>query len=358
MCWSTMSARPLSTRSAASARADAVLAVSFSPYNSITPDLVAVAHERNAQIVAITDSTFSPLVSCRTSGGGDRIRFAGFRSLAASLAVGMALVHGVAARRAQCGVTCSIDYREMHSILKKIENSFREGHVEARIDGSGIVTGRSCRSDAECGELLGKSTRRSAVTARRLPAAVQQPAYDRRRFRPGWPISASARSTAATRPNTPTICSASASTAGASSASTFAAHDLPKRSAANPASTRAWSAGQPRRGARHRQHRLRRRQPGQRGAGAGSACLARDRRGHHDGDRKRLLPQAIQRRARSGSPRHRPRPRQPRSAAQPSRPHCARAGAADEFAWPSGHADELRQHPGQWRHPRQRRQAP
>ena len=39
---------------------DAVLAVSFSPYNSITPDLVAVAHERNARIVTITDSTFSP----------------------------------------------------------------------------------------------------------------------------------------------------------------------------------------------------------------------------------------------------------------------------------------------------------
>ncbi|TIT87024.1 MAG: MurR/RpiR family transcriptional regulator, partial [Mesorhizobium sp.] len=34
-------------------RRDAVLAVSFSPYNSITPDLVAVAHERGASIVAI-----------------------------------------------------------------------------------------------------------------------------------------------------------------------------------------------------------------------------------------------------------------------------------------------------------------
>ncbi len=41
---------------------DTVLAVSFSPYNSITPDLVAVAHERKARIVTITDSTFSPLV--------------------------------------------------------------------------------------------------------------------------------------------------------------------------------------------------------------------------------------------------------------------------------------------------------
>ncbi|MEO5759357.1 MAG: MurR/RpiR family transcriptional regulator [Mesorhizobium sp.] len=80
---------------------DAVLAVSFSPYNSITPDLVAVAHERGARIVTITDSTFSPLV--RLSDGWLEVvesDFAGFRSLAASLAVGMALVHGVAARRA------------------------------------------------------------------------------------------------------------------------------------------------------------------------------------------------------------------------------------------------------------------
>lgn len=79
---------------------DAVLAVSFSPYNSITPDLVAVAHERGARVVAITDSTFSPLVPL--SHGWVEVvesNFAGFRSLAASLAVGMALVHGVVARR-------------------------------------------------------------------------------------------------------------------------------------------------------------------------------------------------------------------------------------------------------------------
>ncbi|TPM34256.1 MurR/RpiR family transcriptional regulator [Mesorhizobium sp. B2-3-4] len=79
---------------------DAVLAVSFSPYNSITPDLVAVAHERKARIVTLTDSTFSPLI--RLSDSWLEVvesDFAGFRSLAASLAVGMALVQGVAARR-------------------------------------------------------------------------------------------------------------------------------------------------------------------------------------------------------------------------------------------------------------------
>ncbi|TIO53683.1 MAG: MurR/RpiR family transcriptional regulator [Mesorhizobium sp.] len=79
---------------------DAVLAVSFSPYNSITPDLVAVAHERKARIVTITDSTFSPLVKLSDTWlEVVESDFAGFRSLAASLAVGMALAHGVVARR-------------------------------------------------------------------------------------------------------------------------------------------------------------------------------------------------------------------------------------------------------------------
>ncbi|MBZ9854236.1 MurR/RpiR family transcriptional regulator [Mesorhizobium sp. CA13] len=81
---------------------DAVLAVSFSPYNSITPDLVAVAHERRARIVTITDSTFSPLVKFSDTWlEVVEQDFAGFRSLAASLAVGMALVHGVVAQRAE-----------------------------------------------------------------------------------------------------------------------------------------------------------------------------------------------------------------------------------------------------------------
>jgi DNA-binding MurR/RpiR family transcriptional regulator len=79
---------------------DAVLAVSFSPYKSNTPELVAAAREREAKIVSITDSTFSPLV--RLSDASIEViesDFAGFRSLAATLAVGMALVHAVVARR-------------------------------------------------------------------------------------------------------------------------------------------------------------------------------------------------------------------------------------------------------------------
>jgi DNA-binding MurR/RpiR family transcriptional regulator len=79
---------------------DAVLAVSFSPYNSITPDLAAAARQRNARIVSITDSTFSPLVKLSDSWVEViESEFAGIRSLAATLAVGMALIHGVVARR-------------------------------------------------------------------------------------------------------------------------------------------------------------------------------------------------------------------------------------------------------------------
>jgi DNA-binding MurR/RpiR family transcriptional regulator len=81
-------------------RRDAVLAVSFSPYNSITPDLVAMARHRAAAVAAITDSALSPLLPLADATiEVVESEFAGFRSLAASLAVGMALVHAVAARR-------------------------------------------------------------------------------------------------------------------------------------------------------------------------------------------------------------------------------------------------------------------
>lgn len=83
---------------------DAVLAVSFSPYNSITPDLVAAARARKARVVSITDSALSPLVKL-SDAWLEVIEsdFAGFRSLAATLAVGMALAQGVRARRAAAG---------------------------------------------------------------------------------------------------------------------------------------------------------------------------------------------------------------------------------------------------------------
>ena len=81
---------------------DAVLAVSFSPYNSSRPTLSPPPHERGARIVSITDSTFSPLVDL-SDAWVEVVEsdFAGFRSLAATLVVGMALVQGVVTRRAR-----------------------------------------------------------------------------------------------------------------------------------------------------------------------------------------------------------------------------------------------------------------
>ncbi len=83
---------------------DAVLAVSFSPYNSITPELAAAAAEREARVVSITDSALSPLVTLSDAWiEVIELEFAGFRSLAATLAVGMGLVLGVVNRRGEAG---------------------------------------------------------------------------------------------------------------------------------------------------------------------------------------------------------------------------------------------------------------
>jgi DNA-binding MurR/RpiR family transcriptional regulator len=83
----------------ASAR-DAVVAISFSPYNSITPALASRAAQSGANVLTITDSAFSPLVPISTAWIAiNEPDFGGFRSLAATLSVGMALVLSVARRR-------------------------------------------------------------------------------------------------------------------------------------------------------------------------------------------------------------------------------------------------------------------
>jgi DNA-binding MurR/RpiR family transcriptional regulator len=75
----------------------AVLAISFSPYNSVTPELAARAAQRGTPLVSITDSQLSPLVPISDAWievvEGE---FGGFRSIAATIAVGMAVVLGVA----------------------------------------------------------------------------------------------------------------------------------------------------------------------------------------------------------------------------------------------------------------------
>jgi DNA-binding MurR/RpiR family transcriptional regulator len=79
---------------------DAALAIGFSPYNSITPALAATAKQKGAAVLAITDSPLSPLVPLsRAWLAIEESEFGGFRSLAATMAVGMALVLAVAQRR-------------------------------------------------------------------------------------------------------------------------------------------------------------------------------------------------------------------------------------------------------------------
>jgi DNA-binding MurR/RpiR family transcriptional regulator len=82
--------------------ADATLAISFTPYNSITPELAASAAQRGVPIVSLTDSAFSPLVPIsKAYVEVVEEAFSGFRSLSATLAVAMALVLRVEQRRAE-----------------------------------------------------------------------------------------------------------------------------------------------------------------------------------------------------------------------------------------------------------------
>jgi DNA-binding MurR/RpiR family transcriptional regulator len=76
---------------------DAVIAINFSPYNSITPDLVEAAKQNGATVTAITDSTFSPLTRL-----ADHIievvemEYAGFRTLTGTMTVAASVVMGLA----------------------------------------------------------------------------------------------------------------------------------------------------------------------------------------------------------------------------------------------------------------------
>ncbi len=75
----------------------AILAISFSPYNSVTPELAAQAAQRGTPLAAITDSVLSPLVPISDAWiEVVESEYAGFRSIAATLAVGMAIVLGIA----------------------------------------------------------------------------------------------------------------------------------------------------------------------------------------------------------------------------------------------------------------------
>jgi DNA-binding MurR/RpiR family transcriptional regulator len=81
---------------------DAVLAISFTPYASETVELVRSAKGREARIVSITDSVFSPIAPVADAWlEVVEADFEGFRSMAATMALAMTLTVAVAGRRGE-----------------------------------------------------------------------------------------------------------------------------------------------------------------------------------------------------------------------------------------------------------------
>jgi DNA-binding MurR/RpiR family transcriptional regulator len=79
---------------------DAVIAVSFSPYAAATVDNARQLAEQGVPVIAITDSSFSPLAQSATEWFEvAEADCAGFRSLSATMALAMALTVAVAERR-------------------------------------------------------------------------------------------------------------------------------------------------------------------------------------------------------------------------------------------------------------------
>lgn len=80
--------------------ADAAVAISFSPYAPATIDEARAVSDRGVPVVAITDSSFSPLAQfARVWFEVAEADFAGFRSISATMALAMALSVGVAEKR-------------------------------------------------------------------------------------------------------------------------------------------------------------------------------------------------------------------------------------------------------------------
>ncbi|HWK67404.1 MAG TPA: MurR/RpiR family transcriptional regulator [Rhizobiaceae bacterium] len=79
---------------------DAVIAVSFSPYAAATIDNARQLSDQGVPVIAITDSSFSPLAQSATEWFEvAEADCAGFRSLSATMALAMALTVAVAERR-------------------------------------------------------------------------------------------------------------------------------------------------------------------------------------------------------------------------------------------------------------------
>jgi DNA-binding MurR/RpiR family transcriptional regulator len=82
-------------------RRDALVSISFTPYTPMTVDLTERLHRRGVPVIALTDSAFSPLSPNATVKFEiPEADFSGFRSLAATFCVAMALAVATGAKRA------------------------------------------------------------------------------------------------------------------------------------------------------------------------------------------------------------------------------------------------------------------
>jgi DNA-binding MurR/RpiR family transcriptional regulator len=81
-------------------KSDAVVAVSFTPYTPVTVELTGRAAERGVPVIALTDSPFSPLSPwAEVRFDISEADYAGFRSLAATFCVAMALTVAAGTQR-------------------------------------------------------------------------------------------------------------------------------------------------------------------------------------------------------------------------------------------------------------------
>ncbi len=79
---------------------DAAIAISFSPYAPVTVEESRFLSEQDVPVIAITDSSFSPLAQfAKVWFEVAEADFSGFRSLSATMALAMALAVGVAEKR-------------------------------------------------------------------------------------------------------------------------------------------------------------------------------------------------------------------------------------------------------------------
>ena len=81
-------------------RRDALVSISFTPYTPMTVELTDRLHRRGVPVIALTDSAFSPLSPNATVKFEiPEADFSGFRSLAATFCVAMALAVATGAKR-------------------------------------------------------------------------------------------------------------------------------------------------------------------------------------------------------------------------------------------------------------------